>query len=114
MEQYVLYGRSYLSGINTDNVANFGIYHSKVISEYNKMKEYACSFGTLISYLGFHSLVIDVKHGKHFEGESSYTLAKLFRLGIDAVLSTSNKPLKMTIKLGFILSSFSFALALYN
>jgi len=104
----------YLSGIKTDNVANFGIYHSKVIYEYNKMKEYARAFGTLIRYLGFNSCIIDVKHGERFEGKSSYTLAKLFRLGIDVILSTTDKPLKLTVKLGFIISICSFMLALYN
>jgi dolichol-phosphate mannosyltransferase len=105
---------SYLSGIKLNKVANFGIYHLKVITEYNKMKEYARSFGTLIRYLGFNSCVIDVRHGERFEGKSSYTLAKLIRLAIDAIISNSNKPLKFTVKLGFIISLFSFFLALYN
>jgi len=105
---------AYLSGIKTDNVANFGIYHSKVIFEYNKMNEYARSFGTLIRYLGFKSCIIDVKHGERFEGKSSYTLAKLLRLGTDVILSNSDKPLKLTVKFGFIISVFSFVLAIYN
>jgi len=105
---------SYLSGIKLDNVANFGIYHSKVIYEYNKMKEYARAFGTLIRYLGFKSCIIDVKHGERFEGKSSYTLAKLFRLGTDVILSNSDKPLKLTVKFGFIISIISFLLAIYN
>jgi dolichol-phosphate mannosyltransferase len=105
---------TYLSGINTDNVANFGIYHSKVIAEYNKMKEYARSFGILIRYLGFNSCVIEIKHGERFEGVSSYTLAKLFRLATDTILTSSDKPLKLTIRLGFIVSTISFLLALYN
>jgi dolichol-phosphate mannosyltransferase len=105
---------AYLSGIKSDNVANFGIYHSKVIAEYNNMKEYARAFGTLIRYLGFKSCVVDVKHGQRFEGKSSYTLTKLFRLAVDVILSTSDKPLKLSVKFGFIVSVLSFALALYN
>ena len=104
----------YLSGIEWDNVANLSIYHSKVIAEYNKMKEYARSFGALIRYLGFRSCVIDVKHAKRFEGKSSYTLAKLLQLFTDIILSTSNKPLKITVKIGFVISIASFLLALYN
>jgi len=104
----------YLSGIKQENVANFGIYHAKVITEYNKMKEYARSFGTLIRYLGFRSCIIKVKHAERFEGKTSYTLEKLFRLTTDVILSTSNKPLKLTVKFGFIISLFSFLLALYN
>jgi dolichol-phosphate mannosyltransferase len=106
---------SYLSGIETDkSIANFGIYHSKVIAEYNKMKEYARSFGTLIKYLGFQSCTVDVKHATRFEGGSSYTFAKLLHLAMDVTLSNSNKPLKLTVKTGFFLSIFSFLLAIYN
>jgi len=105
---------AYLSGIKQDKVASFGIYHSKVIAEYNKMKEYARSFSTLIRYLGFRSCAINVKHAERFEGKSSYTLAKLLRLTTDVILSTSNKPLKMAVKFGFIVSLLSFMLALYN
>jgi polyisoprenyl-phosphate glycosyltransferase len=105
---------TYLSGIKTDNAANFGIYHQKIIDEYNKMSEYARSFGTLIRYLGFKSCVIDVRHSARFEGKSSYTLAKLFQLGIDVILSNSDKPLKLAVKFGFITSVISFLLALYN
>jgi len=104
----------YLSEIEQDNVANFGIYHSTVIAEYDKMKEYARSFGSLIRYLGFRSCVIDVKHAERFEGKSSYTLAKLLRLTSDVILSTSNKPLKLTVWFGLTVSLLSFSLALYN
>jgi dolichol-phosphate mannosyltransferase len=105
---------TYLSGINQDNVGNFGIYHAKVIAEYNKMKESARAFGTLLRYLGFRSSTIDVKHAERFEGKSSYTLAKMLRLTTDVILANSNKPLKLTIKFGFMVSLFSFLLALYN
>jgi len=105
---------TYLSGLKLDNVANFGIYHVKVIVEYNKMKEYARSFPTLIRYLGFNSSVIDVKHGERFEGKSSYTLNKLFRVATDVILSNSDKPLRLAVKLGLFVSILSFVLAIYN
>ena len=104
----------WLSGINTDNVANFGIYHKKVISEYNKMSEYARSFGSLIRYLGLRSCIVDVLHGKRLYGKSSYSLKQLFRLATDVTLSNSNKPPKWTVGVGFIISLFSFILAFYN
>lgn len=106
---------SYLSGLKTDNkVANFGIYHAKVIREFNQMKDVARSFTSLVSYLGFNSFVLDVKHSDRFEGKSSYSLKKLMRLTFDVILSSSNKPLKLTVKLGFIISMISFLIAVYN
>lgn len=104
----------YLSGIKLDNAANFGIYHSKVIAEYNKMKEYVRSFCGLIRYLGFRTCTIDVKHAERFEGKSSYSWKKLLYLTSDVMLAYSNKPLKLTVKFGFIVSMLSFLLALYN
>ena len=106
---------SYLSGINTDNsVANFGIYNLKVIIQYNIMKETARSFPSLINHLGFRRTTFDVRHSDRFEGKSSYSLRKLLHLTTDVILSNSNKPLKLTVKLGFTISILSFLLALYN
>jgi len=105
----------YLSGLQTDgSIANFGVYNIKVINEYNKMKEVARSFPSLVNYLGFKSCAIDVKHSDRFEGGSSYTFSKLLHLTSDVILSNSNKPLKLTVKMGFYISMLSFLLALYN
>jgi dolichol-phosphate mannosyltransferase len=106
---------NYLSGMNKDaTIANFGIYNHKVIAEYNKMKEAARSFISLVDYLGFKKSAIDVKHSERYEGKTSYSLSKLIHLSADVILSNSNKPLKLTVSLGFILSFLSFLLAFYN
>ena len=106
---------NWLSGSNKDNeVANFGIYHHNVIHEYNKISEYARSFGSLIRYLGFKTTAIDVQHASRAEGKSSYTLRRLLKLTFDVIISNSNKPLRMAVGLGFGMSAVSFLLALYN
>ena len=105
----------WLSGTNKDKtVANFGIYHSKVIAEYNKIPEYARSFGSLVRYLGFRTIAIDVQHAQRAEGKSSYTWSKMFKLAFDVIISNSNKPLRMAVSLGFTMSALSFLLAVYN
>lgn len=105
----------WLSGQKTDEaIGNFGIYSHQVIKEFNKMPESARSFGSLLSYLGFNKTTIDVEHNQRSEGKSSYTLSKLFRLAFDVIISNSNKPLKMSVTLGLIISVASFLLALYN
>lgn len=105
----------YLSGQNTDKtIANFGIYNKKVIDEFNKMKEVARSFPTLINYLGFKTSSVDVEHASRLDGTSSYSLTKLLKLAFDTMLANSNKPLRLTVKLGFTISSLSFLLAIYN
>lgn len=104
-----------LSGLNKDkDVANFGIYHQLVIKEYNKIPEQARSFGSLILYLGFRTSIIDVQHAEREEGTSSYTLMRMLKLAFDVIISNSNRPLRMAVGLGFVMSAVSFLLALYN
>ena len=105
----------WLSDQHTDNsIANFGIYKRCVIDEYNRMPEQARAFGSLLRHLGFRRTAIDVIHAERAEGKSSYSLRKLLKLSFDVIISNSNKPLKITIALGFIMSFFSFLLAIYN
>ncbi len=105
----------FLSGQRTDKtVANFGIYNQKVIAEFNKMKERARSFPSLVSYLGFKISAVEVVHSNRYEGDSSYSLRKLLKLTSDVILSNSNRPLKLAVQIGFTISTFSFLLAIYN
>ena len=105
----------WLSGQKTDSaVGNYGIYRNSVINEFNRMPEYTRSFDTLLLYLGFTRTTIDVEHCERAEGSSGYTLAKLLRLAIDTSVANTNKPLKMAVTMGFVMSAISFVLALYN
>lgn len=104
-----------LSGIESDKaVANFGIYHKRVIEEFNRMPEQSRFFPSQIRYLGFKDTAIDVEHSERSEGKSSYSLMKRFKLGFDVIVSNSNKPLRFAVGLGFCMSALSFLLALYN
>lgn len=105
----------HMSGIQSDKaVANFGIYHKRVIEEFNKMPEQSRFFPSQIKYLGFKDASIDVEHNERSEGKSSYSLMKRFKLGFDVIVSNSNKPLRFAVGLGFCMSALSFILALYN
>ena len=104
-----------MSGLNKDkDVANYGIYHKRVIAEYNKIPEQSRSFGSLILYLGFRTTIINVQHAERAEGSSSYTMMRMLKLAFDVIISNSNKPLRMAVGLGFGMSVISFLLALYN
>ena len=104
-----------LSGLETDGtIANFGVYHYRVIEEFNKMPERARSFPVLVKFLGFKTGTIDVEHAARAEGKSSYRLPTLFRLAFDVIVSNSNKPLRFAIGLGMGMSFISFLLAMYN
>jgi len=106
---------AWLSGVPQDGtIANFGIYSSKAIQAVNELREPLRSFATMIKWVGFKSTGIYVEHAERFAGKSTYNFKKLLQLALDISLSFSDKPLKMTVKLGVIISGSAFLFGLYN
>lgn len=105
----------WLAGYKSDKtIANFGIYYHTVIAEINRIPDMSRGFGSLLHHLGFRSTAIDVTHAERMSGSSGYTLSKLLKLAFENCISNSNKPLRITVGLGLIMSSVSFLLAIYN
>ncbi len=102
---------NYLADEKLDNrVANFGIYSRKVIDSIKRYKEKDRSFGLLAHLVGFKRAAIKVEHGLRPKGQSSYNFSKRTGLAISHVLSHSNKPLLLVVKIGF---TCSFLASLY-
>ena len=105
----------FLSGVKFDNqVANFGIYKQSVIQAVRNMPERDRSFPVQVSYVGFKTTHIPVTHGQRQEGGSSYTLKTLLKYASGIIISNTNKPLRLMVALGFILSFLSMMMAFYN
>jgi glycosyltransferase involved in cell wall biosynthesis len=105
---------NYLSDTKLNHeVANFGIYHKKVIKEVLNIGDYVKSFPLFVYFLGYNSITIPIEHANRESGSSNYTLKKLFKLAFDGIIAYSNKPLKIIINLGLLISLFSFLIGLY-
>lgn len=101
---------NYLSDINHDaTVANFGIYSRKVINSFKCHREQSRSFGTMVTFLGFKRIAIPIEHAPRGGESSSYNFNSRLRLAINTIVSHSDKPLRLSIKLGFILSFLALA-----
>jgi len=96
---------SYLTDTKFDNsIANFGIYNRKVIMEVLLMNDYIKSFPLFINWVGFNATAIEVEHASRDSGKSTYTYSKLISLAFNTIISFSNKPLKLFVKFGMIMS----------
>jgi len=103
---------SYLTETKQDGtVANFALCHRKVIDAMASMKDYNRYFPTMVKWVGFRLTTLSIEHVEREDGKSSYTFKKRLRLAVDTILSFSDKPLRLTIKLGvfILMSSFLFA-----
>ncbi len=104
---------SYLTGVKYDpSVANFGIYHQKVIKVICEMRESMRVFPVMVKWIGFRTTHIHVTHAQRAEGKSSYNFKKRVNLALDIILAYSDKPLRMIVKLGLSISFFSFLFAI--
>jgi dolichol-phosphate mannosyltransferase len=104
----------YLTGQPQDPaVANFGIYHRRVIRAVNAMPESIRYFPTMVRWVGFRAGSLDVAHAARSHGASNYSLRRLCGLATDICLVNSDKPLRLVVGLGFMVSAGGFLAALH-
>lgn len=105
---------SYLADIQYDpETGNFRIISKKVVYHFRLMREQLRFFGGLVNWMGFRVSSVDVRHAERFEGQSTYTFAKLWKLAFDTIIAYSDKPLRLAVRFGFLISLISFFCGLY-
>ena len=106
---------SYLTDTDQDpTIANFGIYHKIVIDSIRNMGDYHRYFPTMVRWVGFKYKKLQVVHAERIDGRTSYSYRMLIRLALDNILTFSDKPLRLTVKFGFLISSLALIFAIYN
>lgn len=106
---------SYLSGTKYDpSIANFGIYKDIVIREITQLKEKNKYFPSMVKWVGFNQVAIPVHHADRKFGETSYNFKKLLNLSLDIVLSYSDKPLRLAVKAGMLITFTSILFTFYQ
>lgn len=94
-------------------IANFGVYNKKVVSSIMQISDYIKFFPLFVKFVGFNVTSIEVEHASRSGSISSYSLSKLIRLAFNTIVSFSNKPLKLFVKFGLIISTLSFVIGAY-
>jgi dolichol-phosphate mannosyltransferase len=102
---------SWLTGVYHDHAtANFGAFERKVIDVVNAMPERERCFPLMVRWSGLRSVAVPVAHAPRARGRSAYDLRRLLRLGSDIILSYSDKPLRLVVRLGLAFSVAAFAM----
>ena len=103
----------YLTDTKQDaSIANFGIYHKNVIQSILQMGDRYRYFPTMVQWVGFKKGYLPVSHNERAEGKSSYNFSRLFRLALDTIIAFSDKPLRLMVKGGFIVTIISILIGL--
>jgi Glycosyltransferases involved in cell wall biogenesis len=105
---------SYLADIEYDGASgNFRIMSRKVVASFRRMGEQLRFFGGLVQWLGFPTTSIEVEHAERFEGNSTYTFAKLWKLATETIIAYSDKPLRIGVRFGFGMAALAFCYGMY-
>lgn len=84
-----------------ETVANFGIYHRKVVNAILSMGDSIRYFPIMAQWVGFRKGYLPIEHGARKEGKSSYSLFKLLKLASDNMIGFSDRPLRLMLTFGF-------------
>ncbi len=105
---------AYLTDVKQENrVGNFGVYNKKVISSILSMHDYVPYFPSMVKWVGYKYTSIEVAHCERKMGKTSYSYIMLVKLALNVILAFSDKPLKLTMKFGFLVAIVSVIFALF-
>lgn len=100
---------SYLTETQQDaSVANFGIYNRKVIDAVLSMGDAMRYFPTQVQWVGFRKAYLPIQHDERAEGKSTYNFSRLFKLAFDTIISFSDKPMRLMVQMGLMVTLASF------
>lgn len=98
----------YLTETKQDRtVANFVCYERKAVDAMAKVKDHNRYYPMLQQLVGFNYAKVEIEHAEREDGKSSYSFSKRLRLAMDTILTFSDKPLRLTVKFGVLLSFLS-------
>ena len=97
-----------LADIRIDpTTANFGAYHRRVVAALRSFPEHHRFIPGLLSWCGFPTQFVEVQHGERHAGKTAYDFRRMWRLATGVVLAHSDKPLRISIHLGFFMAFVS-------
>lgn len=107
---------SYLTDVKQDSsVAHFMLLHRKVVEALRQIGDYHRSYPMLVKWVGFRVAKVEVEHAEREDGIfSSYSFKKRLNLAINTILSFSDKPLRLIVNLGLLISFVASIVAIWQ
>ena len=81
------------------------------LNEFVKLSEKERYLPGIEAWLGHKTCYLPIVQQARTQGETSYSFRKKLRMAISAVLSFSDLPLRMVVRIGFAISAISFVMA---
>lgn len=96
------------------SVANFVLYRRNAIDALLSMGDYFIYYPFMSNWIGFRKYVLPVQHNSRKDNvRSSYTYKKRLKLAFFTIISFSDRPLRIVLKLGIYIVFLSILMALF-
>ena len=104
----------WLASIDYDpNIGAYSIVTRPVVDAFLQFGDYRRGYVIVLGWLGFRRAHVEVEHRERPVGRSSYTAFRLIRHAITLAVTYSDKPLRLSIYFGLVLSMLSFLLGIW-
>ena len=91
-----------------DGIGDFRLLSRQALDALLELKEYNRFSKGLFSWIGFTEKIIEYENVQRANGEGKWSFNKLLNYAIDGILSFNNRPLRIAIYVGLIITFFGF------
>lgn len=95
------------------DAGDFRLLDRKVVEALKHIREENRYMRGLVSWVGFKQCALPYEREARFAGETHYPLRRMLRFATDGITSFSEKPLRLAISLGTVVTIAAFLMALY-
>lgn len=104
---------NFLTGDKTPiNASTVRVMTRPFLNAYLELKEKDRYLPALENWIGFNHAYLPIIHTERKKGKSSYNLIKRFKMALNAIITFSDKPIRIAAVIGFLITCFGFLMGL--
>ena len=96
------------------DVGDFRLVDRRVLDVFNRMRESNRFVRGMFSWIGLRQTGVLYKREERFAGETKYPLRKMLRFAMTGLISFSPAPLRVALRVGFLVSLVSFGFGIWS
>lgn len=96
-----------------ENVGDFRLMDRRVVDVLLNLGEKSLYLRGMVAWVGFNQDFVSFDRDARYAGKTKYSFSKMSNLALDALLSFSDRPLRVLTQLGLLVTSLSFFLILF-
>ncbi len=104
---YKLFGKLTQVGLER-NSGDFRLLDRRPLDALRSMRERSRFLRGMTVWVGYRQAAVPYHRDRRYAGKTKYTLPKMLRFSLDAILSFSHRPLQLATLLGFAISTLAF------